>query len=338
MTVDSPIKAFHDKLLAGTASVADLAVVPVDVPMFTAGREKAKHQRPRGYAPWNPHAATRVLIGQVREILTAYEDYLPLTCRQIFYVLVGNYGYPKDPRAADRLGEHLVRARRARMIDFDAIRDDGVVSFSSRWHDGPEDFWDDTAHRIREYRRDRQAGQRARVELWCEAAGMAPQLARVADRYSVPVFSGGGFASLTARRLIADRALNHTVPTVLLHVGDFDPSGESIFTSTVEDAAAFVEADRVVNTTTIEPVRVALTAEQVEQYSLDTAPVTTSDTRSKSWKGEICQLEALSPDQLADIVDTAISSHLDLDRVEAQVDAEKSDRHDLLHALPSGDA
>src|SRR5437870_1547647 len=168
--------------------------------------------RPRGYASWRPRAKTEVLLGQVLAVLDEYEDYLPLTVRQIFYRLVASYGYEKTELAYNRLAEHLVRARRARLIPFGAIRDDGVVSYSSPWHDGVEEFWNDTGRRIRDYRRDRQAGQRLRIELWCEAAGMAPQLARVADDYSVPVFSSGGFASLTAIRLIADRALERSCP------------------------------------------------------------------------------------------------------------------------------
>jgi len=31
--------------------------------------------------------------------------------------------------AYERLGEHLNRARRARVISFDAIRDDGIIAF-----------------------------------------------------------------------------------------------------------------------------------------------------------------------------------------------------------------
>lgn len=136
----------------------------------TAGRVNGR-ARPKGYAPWHPRPATRLLLDQVDNVLAEY---------------------------------------------------------SSPWHEDVEDFWNDTGRRIRDYRRDRQEGQRYRVELWCEAAGMAPQLARVCDEYSVPVFSSGGFASLTAVRLIAHRALERIQPTILLHVGDYDPSGESI--------------------------------------------------------------------------------------------------------------
>jgi len=303
---------------------------------FTARRENGR-RRPRGYAPWNPQRRTRELLGQVEEIIAAYEQHLPLTVRQIFYCLLP-LGYPKTKHAYARLGEHLVRARRARLIDFSAIRDDGAITYSTRWHDGPAEFWDDVGGQIRDYSRDRQAGQRTRVELWCEAAGMGPQLARVADRYSVPVFSSGGFASLTAVRMIAQRALARNVPTILLHVGDFDPSGVSIFESMVADAREFVLADRIVGTLDLHAERVALTAAQVADYGLPTATLESDDTRSKGWQGGTCQLEALAPDLLAEIVEAAIVDRLDLERLEGQIEAEDRDRVALLRALPAGRA
>ena len=43
------------------------------------------------------------LLGQVEAVLDEYADYLPLTVRQIFYRLVGAYGYEKTERAYARL-------------------------------------------------------------------------------------------------------------------------------------------------------------------------------------------------------------------------------------------
>jgi hypothetical protein len=303
---------------------------------FAASRKNGG--RPKGYAPWRPQAKSRVLLGQVQEILTQYADQLPLTVRQIFYRLVGAYGYAKTEAAYERLGNLLVRARRAQLIAFDDIRDDGVVTYSSRWHAGVEDFWDDAVRRAQNYQRDRQAGQQQHVELWAEAAGMAPQLARIADDYSVPVFSSGGFSSLSAVRLIAGRACRRDVPTVILHVGDFDPSGESIFEAVTADAAAFVEADRVILPQRIIPLRVALTADQVEAYDLETAPAKRTDSRSAKWDGETCQLEALAPDELADIVRHAINEWFGLQRLAEEIEAERGDRLELLKALPMGHA
>jgi hypothetical protein len=309
-----------------------------EVNEITTSREKRRRSRPRGYVTWNPHRHVRVLLGQVQSVLDEYERHLPLTIRQVFYRLVAAYGYEKTEPAYNRLCEHLVTARRARMIPFESIRDDGIVTYSARWHQDVQGFWDDTGRRIRDYRRDRQAGQPVRIELWCEAAGMAPQLSRVADDYSVEVFSTGGFAGLCAVRMIVDRALERTTPTVFLHCGDLDPSGEAIFKAMTEDAIAFLEADQRIGTQRIIPVRVALTRSQVEAFALPTAPPKKSDSRSASWEGGTCQLEALAPDTLATIVREAIEEHLDGTTFTHQLQLERADVAELWKGLPRGSA
>jgi hypothetical protein len=302
---------------------------------FTTGRENS-HRRPKGYADWNPQSKTRELLAQVEKVLDEYEDQLPLTVRQIFYRLVGAYGYDKTEKAYKRLGEHLVRARRAKLLDFDAIRDDGVVTIRFEHYGGIEDFHNETGRRAKAYPRDCQLGQNVYIELWCEAAGMLSQLDRVADWYSVRVYSTGGFNSLTANYEIARRALPRNVPTVLLHVGDYDPSGESIFDSIAEDARAFVRADRTIMIPDILPVRVALTAAQVEEYELPTVPPKESDSRSAAWDGGTCHLEALAPDVLALVVEKAIREQLDLGVLTERKEQERADRAELL-ALPPGE-
>src|SRR4051794_27024891 len=132
-------------------------------PEIAADRKNG--QRPKGYAAWRPQTKSRVLLASVHEILEEYVQQLPLTVRQIFYRLVGAHGYDKTEAAYERLGNLLVRARRAQMIPFEHIRDDGVITYSSRWHAGVEDFWDDAIGRAHDYRRDRQAGQRQRLEM-----------------------------------------------------------------------------------------------------------------------------------------------------------------------------
>jgi hypothetical protein len=303
---------------------------------FTAGRENG-HRRPKGYASWRPQRKTRILLEQIERVLDEYADYLPLTVRQVFYRLVATYAFEKTEAAYAGLSDKLVRARRAELIPFATIRDDGIVTMQTSYYGSIADFDDETTARARGYRRDRQAGQKVRIELWCEAAGMLQQLHRVADKYSVPVFSAGGFASLTATRAIADRAIEFPYATVLLHVGDRDPSGDSIFGSIAEDAAAFVEADRHLATQQIVAERVALTADQIEQYELPTAPPKASDSRSATWVGETCQLEALEPSTLAEIVDLAILDHLDTKVLADQLELERLDRAQLL-GLPSGEA
>jgi hypothetical protein len=171
---------------------------------------------------------------------------------------------------------------------------------------------------------------------------MLHQLDRVASRYSVPVYTNGRFQSVSAVWEIAHRALARDVPTVLLHVGDYDPTGESMFAAMAEDAAAFVEADRIIGTQRIEAVRAALTPVQIATNNLPTAPPKEKDSRSKKWeregKGGTCQLEALPPDLLARVVEQAIRDQLDLEKWEAQVEREPRIRAAALRGLPAGRA
>jgi hypothetical protein len=99
------------------------------------------------------------------------------------------------------------------------------------------------AHMADDYRRDLMASQPNHLEVWCEAAGMLPQIAHEAEKYSVPCYSSSGFDSLTAKKRLADRICDIGKPTTILHLGDYDPSGEAIFDVIAEDVAAFVEAD-----------------------------------------------------------------------------------------------
>ena len=74
--------------------------------------------RPRGFIQrWSPRAETRELLDQVNQVLGEYVNLLPLTAREIFYRLVGAYGYEKTEQASERLGQTLNKAPRACLVD-----------------------------------------------------------------------------------------------------------------------------------------------------------------------------------------------------------------------------
>lgn len=309
------------------------------------------YKRPKGYVTWKPQAKTRGILAQVLEILQMYEAQRPLTARQIFYRLVGRYDYDKTEHAYIRLCEYLVRARRSGMVPFDWIRDDGTAIYSANGFYGVKDWFSWVEQQAASYRRDRNFYQDQVIEVWCETAGMAPQLARVAQPYGVPVYSTGGFSSVTVTHEIAQRIVREPRPTVFLHIGDFDPSGQSIYEAMSADVEAFVLQLKHMHTNYPEDgrwnhieddsafiyERVALTEDQVEEYSLPTAPPKPSDKRSQSWVGETCQAEAMAPDDLAQILETTIEFHSDMDRHAVVLEREKKDREEIetiLDTLP----
>lgn len=293
-----------------------------------------KVPRSCGYiTSYNPQAKTRALLDQVQAVLDEYRDHWPLTCRQIFYRMVGAHGYDKSEAAYGRLCHHLANARRARVIPFHAIRDDGVTTYRREHFDSRDDFLRHLRGMGQRYKRNKLAEQDVHIEVWCEAAGMLPQIDTVAEPYSVKAYSSGGFDSLTAKKDLADRICRIAKPTVILHLGDCDPSGEGIFDSVAQDVTAFVDADRPHGLVSVEFERIALTRAQVAEFDLPTAPAKASDTRSRSWDGGTCQLEALPPDKIAEIVDGSILRHIDLDQLFEDEEKEGEEREEITRLL-----
>lgn len=300
--------------------------------------QASRKKRNRGYiTAYKPNAATRELLSQANAVLDEYRDYWPLTCRQIFYRMVGAHGYDKTEKAYSRLCHHLANARRGRYIPFDAIRDDGVSTMPMDHFGDQDDFLRHVRELGENYTRDKLAGQEIHLEVWCEASGMLPQLAAVGTPFSVQVYSSGGFDSLTAKKRLANRICGIGKPAVILHLGDFDPSGVSIFDSVAEDVASFVYSDRPHGLITVDFERIALTREQVGGYDLPTAPAKASDSRSKNWNGGTCQLEALPPDVIASILKDAITRHFDADILEFDRAQEQHERTEIAYALPAPD-
>jgi hypothetical protein len=102
--------------------------------------------------------------------------------------------------------------------------------------------------------------------------------------------SGGGFDSLTDKHKFAAALAEHDRPTEVLHIGDHDPSGVSMFLAFLEDVEAFTRDLGGAATFT----RLAVTPEQIDRYDLPTAPA--KDTDKRAFSGATCQAEALAPD------------------------------------------
>lgn len=219
----------------------------------------------------------------------------------------------------------LNRARRARMIPMDSIRDDGFIGgmgIRIGYLDASE-FILDVRDKAGSYTRDRQEEQDRRIVLLCEAGGMVPQLERVANPYGIAVKSSGGFDSTTIKHAIGRDWRGHVS---VVHVGDYDPSGECMYNALAEDVQAFAweyGGD-------IEFVRLAVTQNHIEQYDLPTAPPKTSSHQTKKRMEVTTQAEALDPATLAAIVRDGITSRMDMNIYRQAVEREEADRETLL--------
>jgi hypothetical protein len=98
-------------------------------------------------------------------------------------------------------------------------------------------------------------------------------------------------------------------PTYVLYFGDFDPSGVDIERDLTERLAKYDAGDFMVR-------RIALTREQIVDYSLPPMPVKRSDARSDgfmaSYGDQAVELDALDPNTLKLLVARSIASHIDI--------------------------
>jgi hypothetical protein len=283
--------------------------------------------RPRGFVDWQPRAESLAIIEAVQKVLQEYEQYLPLTIRQIFYRLVTRDVIDKTEKGYASLCEKLNRARRAQLVAFESIRDDGLVVQRGHDFDDLEDARDYLQRLAASARFDLQTGQDRRLVVWCEAQGMVPQLVKVAERYGVSVISSGGFDSVTAKHDMACKLGDD--PHEVLHLGDFDPSGVHICSSLAEDLEAFADG---LGLYAAEMTRLAVTPAQISALRLPTAPPKVTDRRSFEAAGTV-QCEAIPPDELARILEHAITERIDMDVFQHAVALANEGRAALVKAV-----
>lgn len=316
-----------------------------------AGRARAPI---RGYRTWQPKAQSAVWLAATLEVLEEYREEWPLTVRQVFYRLIETHDYEKSEPAYESLVRIISRARRSHAaggigIPFEAIRDGGLShSIDPHFYDDDDHFEGVVARAAASFRLDRQAGQSTMIEFWCEAGGMLPILEQAANEYGIKVTASGGYDSLPLRHDLAVRAAgraNRDLKTLVLHVGDFDPSGENMREVLSEDAEEMAY-QLIGDSGWLRVERLALTADQVLEYQVQTAPPKPLDSRmrgfvDKHWELHdhfgswhiTAQLEALTPTQLRSLFAEAVESRFDRATYERVLEDEKPIREDLLRRL-----
>lgn len=284
-------------------------------------------KRPRGFIEnWKPRADTAALVSNVQTILIDNSEILPLTLRQIFYMLVSGYGYDKTEQAYKRLCETMNKARRARAISMQDIRDDGLRRQSPHGWESEDNILSTFRSYGRRFKLNRMQNQPTHLMVWCEAAGMMPQLAKYCEQYGVTVMSSGGFDSVTTKHNFAVEASGYNAVEIL-HIGDHDPSGVHMCSSLDEDLSAFIDhygGEICVS-------RIAVTPKQIRDLRLPTAPAKKTDNRA--FVGRTTQAEAIPPSKLKEIVTAEILARLDMEIYQDTLDEEEEIRVSLTAKL-----
>ena len=218
-----------------------------------------------------------------------------VTLRQLFYRLVSKRLIPNAQVAYKTLSAKTAEARRNNA--FPRLIDRGrQIKVVETYRDAA----DAVAQTGRYFRLDRTIGQRVSIYLGVEKAGIVNQLWAWFADLGIPILALGGYSSQTFCDDVSADMEARDRPAVLIYAGDHDPSGEDI------------DRDFTARTNSFEAVRrIALNAEQVDEYSLPPLPGKETDARAAAFEarhGRLVQVEldALDPDILRKLYQHAI--------------------------------
>jgi hypothetical protein len=269
------------------------------------------------------------IMHEVEQIVTSYN--LPLTVRQIYYRLIAKGLLVKKKHGDAYLGQKIVEYRQIGKISWDKIVDLGRKPVEEEWinekPETPREWYDrhveEFLESVRNYVLPLYQNQEFLIEVWCEHEGLKPLFQKALENYNVTLYFTKGndswSNSYSAYQRLKD-VKNRKIR--ILHFSDFDKYGLRM-TKNIERNFAYF--DRVYNTNlNVRVVRVALTPQQVEEWRKDK---TLPDT----------QLEAIEPNKLIELIQSAVSSYVDqtkYDETLKKIDEGKQEIEKLLENNP----
>src|SRR5262245_43038134 len=283
------------------------------------------------------------LITSANTIIDEYTaDGFVLTLRQLYYQMVARDIIPNKVQSYKRLGSILNDARYAGLVDWSALTDrTRNLKGLGHWVD-PADIVRSAAH---SFALDKWDGQEYRPEIWVEKEALAGIVERAASLNDVSFISCRGYMSASemydAAQRIRRRSSVHNQDTIVIYLGDHDPSGLDMSEGDIPKRFEifFDKWSRSFFSNSRRPFeirRVALNWDQIEQYQPPPNPAKETDSRFAAYQeqfgDESWELDALDPNTLLDIIQEAIDEVKDADLFKEIEDREESQRQILNKA------
>jgi hypothetical protein len=271
-------------------------------------------------------ASNEALIATAERICDEYaRQGYDLTLRQLYYQFVSRDIIPNTLQSYKHLGSVVNDARLAGLIDWHHLVDRGR-NLAGRQH------WTDPAQIVRaigvSYLTDRWADQETRLEVWVEKDALSGVIAGPCRRADVDYFACKGYVSQSEMWSAAQRLLRYEdagQETVIVHMGDHDPSGIDM----TRDIGSRLEMFGA----RTEVIRVALNMDQVDQYGPPPNPAKITDSRAGAYIDrfgrESWELDALDPAVLGAIVDDYVSRYRDMELWDAATERMEAERTHL---------
>jgi len=272
-------------------------------------------------------------IAQAENIIQTYQTQgFSLTLRQLYYQFVVRALIPNTEKSYTRLGNIISDARRAGLIDWDAIVDrTRYLRKLSSW-DKPQSILESARD---SYHRDLWANQDRRIEVWIEKDALVGVIEDICQENDVPFFSCRGYVSDSEMWAGAMRTLKWDKKRqglLILHLGDHDPSGIDM-TRDIENRLKLFSYEE----TELEIKRIALTMEQIEELNPPPNPAKVTDSRYEGYAAEYgmesWELDALEPRYIVDLIKENILDERDEDKWQELIDEQEAERKQIATVI-----
>lgn len=263
------------------------------------------------YVPKNFRGSSVQIISQANEIIDEYtEQGFDLTLRQLYYQFVSRDLIANIQKEYKRLGSIINDARLAGLIDWNSLVDRTRNLRDLAHWTSPSSIIDACAS---QYRVDKWEKQPIRPEVWIEKDALLGVISDVCEDLDVPYFSCRGYTSQSEMWGAAQRAIarydQESQPTLIIHLGDHDPSGVDMSRDIRDRLDMFCLSTEV--------KRIALNMDQITEYSPPPNPAKFTDSRCAAYVAEFgnesWELDALEPQVLADLIRKTITDVRDDD-------------------------
>lgn len=271
----------------------------------------------------NFHSKSLIIIDNANKIIKEYEKQgYQLTLRQLYYQFVARDLIPNSQSSYHNLGNIINDARLAGLISWTAIIDrTRNLQALNHWN-SPDEIIKSASN---SFRYDKWDNQPNYVEVWIEKDALIGVIARTCESLDVPYFSCRGYTSSSEVWSAAQRINSKDKPSIIIHLGDHDPSGIDM-TRDIETRMDLFDCP-------IEVDRIALNMDQVEEYKPPPNPAKNTDTRFKSYimeYGKSCwELDALEPKVMDDLIKKNIIALMDIDQWEKDLILEQEERMNI---------
>jgi hypothetical protein len=262
-------------------------------------------------------------MGQRADFLIDYaQTHGPISVRGLYYQAeTANLpGIDKTESSYLKVQRQVLALRRAGRLAYEHIAD------ATRWMRKPRSFdsiEDALLNTVQTYRRNLWRDADSYVEIWIEKDALAGVVYPITELNDVALMVTRGFSSETFAYNAIEARGDDWRDYHVYALFDFDRSGQDAANALKKKLERFAKG---------KPFNVvfhnlALTERQITQFGLSKRPPKRKTAADRRWPHDFaCELDALPPDALRDLVQLAIERHLPRHQFETGKVAEESER------------